>query len=116
MPLVSQKIPWHKVPRALSKRNRINFVRANSKIRIELLKSGWFFELLDIHNLLFGVNFIERFKDEENCHSTLILKQPPEVFYKKVVLKNFVKFTGKHLSQSLFLNRVAGLRPAALQY
>ena len=30
-------------------------------------------------------------------------KQPPEVFYKKVVLKNFAKFTGKHLCQSLFL-------------
>ena len=26
-----------------------------------------------------------------------------EVFYKNVVLKNFAKFTGKHLSQSLFL-------------
>ena len=24
-------------------------------------------------------------------------KQPPEVFYKKGVLGNFVKFTGKHL-------------------
>ena len=30
-------------------------------------------------------------------------KQPPEVFYKKGVLKNFSKFTGKHLRQSLFL-------------
>ena len=28
----------------------------------------------------------------------------------KVILKNFVKFTGKHLCQSLFLNKVAGLR------
>ena len=28
-----------------------------------------------------------------------------------VVLKNFTKFTGKHLGQSLFLNKVAGLRP-----
>ena len=31
-----------------------------------------------------------------------------EVFYKQVVLRNFVKFTGKHLFQSLFLNKVAG--------
>ena len=37
-----------------------------------------------------------------------------QVFYKKDVLKNFAKFTGKHLSQSLFLNKVAGLRPATL--
>ena len=27
----------------------------------------------------------------------------PKVFYKKGVLRNFVKFTGKHLCQGLFL-------------
>ena len=31
---------------------------------------------------------------------------------KKIVLKIFAKFTGIHLSQSLFLKKVAGLRPA----
>ena len=31
-------------------------------------------------------------------------KQLPEVFYKKGVLRNFAKFTGKHLCQSLFFN------------
>ena len=36
-------------------------------------------------------------------------KQPPEVFCKKDVLRNFAKFTGKHLCQSLFFNKVAGL-------
>ena len=34
-----------------------------------------------------------------------------DVFCKKGVLKNFVKFTGKHLYQSLFFNKVAGLKP-----
>ena len=38
----------------------------------------------------------------------------PEVFCKKGVLRNFTKFTGKHLCQSLFFNKVAGLRPATL--
>ena len=33
---------------------------------------------------------------------------------KKDVLKNFVKFTRKHLCQSLFFHKVAGLRPAHL--
>ena len=33
---------------------------------------------------------------------------------KKGVLRNFTKFTGKHLCQSLFFNNVAGLRPATL--
>ena len=32
--------------------------------------------------------------------------QPPEVFCKKSVLKNFAKFTGKHICQSLFFNKV----------
>ena len=38
----------------------------------------------------------------------------PEVFCKKGVLRNFAKFIGKHLCQSLFFNQVAGLRPATL--
>ena len=36
-------------------------------------------------------------------------KQPAEVFYKKGVLKDSSKFTGKYLYQSLFFNKVAGL-------
>ena len=32
------------------------------------------------------------------------------VFCAKIVLKNFAKFTGKHMCQSLFFNKVAGLR------
>ena len=34
----------------------------------------------------------------------------PQVFCKKDVLTNFLKFTGKHLFQSLVFNKVAGLR------
>ena len=37
----------------------------------------------------------------------------PEVFYKGV-LRNFAKSTGKHLCQSLFFNKAAGLRPVTL--
>ena len=44
----------------------------------------------------------------------LIQKHSPEVFGKKWVLKYFAKFTRKPLYQSLFLNKVAGLRPATL--
>ena len=35
----------------------------------------------------------------------------PEVFCKKAVLRNFAKFTGKHLCQSLLFSNVAGLTP-----
>ena len=38
----------------------------------------------------------------------------PDVFCKKDVLRDFTKSTGKHLCQSLFFNKVAGLRPATL--
>ena len=38
----------------------------------------------------------------------------PEVFFKKVVLRNFTKFKGKHLCQVLFFNKVEGLRSATL--
>ena len=38
----------------------------------------------------------------------------PEMFCKKGVLRNFTKFTGKHLCQSLFFNKVADLKPATL--
>ena len=37
----------------------------------------------------------------------------PDVFFKKGVFRNFAKFTGKRLCQSLFFNRVADLRPQA---
>ena len=36
------------------------------------------------------------------------------MFYKKVVLKKFAKFTGKHLYQRLLFSKVAGLRPLIL--
>ena len=38
----------------------------------------------------------------------------PEVFFKKGTLRNFAKFTGKHVCQSLCFNKVAGLRSANL--
>ena len=44
----------------------------------------------------------------EGKFKDFIQKQRPEVFCKKDVLRNFAKFTGKHLCQSLFFNKVAG--------
>ena len=41
-------------------------------------------------------------------------KQPPGVFCKKGVLKTLAKFRRKHLSQKLFFDKVAGLRPTTL--
>ena len=47
-------------------------------------------------------------------HDIQIQKQPPEVFYKKGVPRNFAKFTGKNPCHNTFLNKVAGLRTATL--
>ena len=38
-------------------------------------------------------------------------KQPSGGVLHKSCFKNFAKFTAKHLCQSLFINKVAGLRP-----
>ena len=38
-----------------------------------------------------------------SLYSVILKKQPPEVFYKNAILKNFAIFTGKHLFWSLFL-------------
>ena len=37
-------------------------------------------------------------------------KQPPEVFCKKIVFKNFAKVPGKNLCRSLFINKVESLK------
>ena len=53
------------------------------------------------NNFLFVPNSIK-------LNGWFVQRQPPEVFYKKGVLRNFAKFTGKHLCQSLFFNKIVG--------
>ena len=48
---------------------------------------------------------------EENVSSSR-----PQVFYKKGFPRNFAKLAGKHLCQSLFFNKVAGLGPQACNF
>ena len=52
----------------------------------------------------------ERAIDFNFLESTFNRSSHPEVFYKKGVLRNFMKFKGKHLCQGLFFNKAAGLR------
>ena len=66
--------------------------------------------------LLFGLVFNK--PTIEQVIKKLVLSQNfkssrSDGFYKKGVLRNFPKFTGKHPCQSLFFNKVAG-RPATL--
>ena len=44
----------------------------------------------------------------------MIKSSRPEMFCKKGILRIFAKITGKHLCQSLLINKVVALRPATL--
>ena len=57
------------------------------------------------------IKFIDDFESIKESFSETATRG---VLCKKSVLRKFIKFTGKHLCQSLFFNRVAGLRPATL--
>ena len=67
------------------------------------------------HNIFFWLNSIESFVENFGkliVHVySLYRSSRPEVFCKEGVLWNFAKFTGKHLCQSLFFKKFAGLRP-----
>ena len=59
-------------------------------------------KLLQTETLLASIKQVEQVE-----HSTTPSgKQSPEVFCKEGVLRNFAKFTGKHLCQSFFFNKV----------
>ena len=58
---------------------------------------------------MFDINVCKRNSIKLNVLSETLRGSRPEVFYKVGVLKDFAKFTGKHLRQSLFFNKVAGL-------
>ena len=53
-------------------------------------------------------------KTQAQTRTLIVRSSRPEVFCGKGVLRNFAKFTGKHLCQSLFFNKVVDLRPAIL--
>ena len=48
------------------------------------------------------------FQRQVDSNTSSLQKQPPGVFCKKRCSRNFAKFTGKHLCESLFFNKVAG--------
>ena len=47
-------------------------------------------------------------------HTNISRSSLPDAFCETGVPKNFPKFTGEHLCQSLFFDKVAGLRPGTL--
>ena len=75
--------------------------------------------LADLNNLLFWFQEIKQWmwrmflpKSFQKCRSSRLQmffrSSRPEMFCKKAVLRDFLKFTTKHLCQSLFITKVAG--------
>ena len=66
--------------------------------------------MLTIRSLIKGSNFLTM------CLFlwTVFRGSQPEVFCKKGVLRNFAKFTGKYLCQSLFFTKASGPRSSTL--
>ena len=80
------------------------FIGQNLK-DVQMTFFSWTFDLLLINS---------RYLVFEVSEGIVQRSSRPEVFCTEGVLKNFAKFTGKHLSQSLFFNKVPDLRPATL--
>ena len=85
-------------------------------LKSPVLRCSWL-KCQIVINFSSGSHFLQtRWENLAASNETRIISGSslPEVFCKKCVLRNFAKFTGKHLCQSLFFNKVAGLTPATL--
>lgn len=74
------------------------------------LKLQFDFAYLCLVELLVQLAFIGEYIFTNAHAHYLKQKQQREVLYKKGVLKNVVKFTGKLMRWSVFFNKVAGFR------
>ena len=77
-----------------------------------------FFKLHEWYQIVKNITYAipdSDFSDELPCAwlQSKRRSSSPEVFCKKGVLRNFEKFTRKHLCQSLYFNKVAGPRHKA---
>ena len=89
-------------------KNHSFFYPCLGKIDLKIIRDLDF--ILNIHKHTFIILWIFLFSE------TLLMDRSSreDVFCEKSVLKNFAKFTGKHVRLSLFFNKVAGLLPATL--
>ena len=106
--------------------NRVEVVLTRmSQWKAEKKGYSWFLYTAKKWYFLLEISLLNMNKSEDNCGLLLcrivwilcvldFQKLPSEVFCKKGVLRNFAKFTGKHLCQGLFFKKVAGLRPRTL--
>ena len=61
--------------------------------------------------------FLKRYgRNSQSLNAVKHRSSRPKVFCEKGVLRNFTKFTRKHLCQSFFFNKVIGLRPFFIEH
>ena len=95
-----EKIKYQEIIITLQKKTVSDKCQLKRRTKYLLKMIPWL-KILSEH-ILQGINTINR-------------SSRTEVFCKKAVLRNSTKFTGKHLCQSLFFNKVAGLRPEEMK-
>ena len=90
------------------------------KARLHDIFYSWTFDLLLINSRYSAWSFrsnrseLNRMYSLWSFRSSRPEKMSPEVSCTKGALRNFAKFTEKHLCKSLFFDEVAGLRPITL--
>ena len=79
--------------------------------------SSRFTAFLSSNGQMFHTFPAKNFRDFKPCVTVLKSRRSHRsCSLRKGVLRNFAKFTGKHLCQSLFFNKVAGLSPEACNF
>ena len=100
--------PFHyKVPFSLtfiSLKKILQWVKSRARMFNAFYFSCYHFKLWKRNKLI--LHFLEKIRTDPVAQKCSLIE--------KCVLRNFAKLTGKHLCQSLFSNKVAGLRPATL--
>ena len=90
-----------------------------TKAKFSHLTDCFHCQYLLILNKLFFLKLLvtSKYRNSDLLNFSLLVHKETvafKVFCKKIVLKFFAKFTGKHLCQSFFFNEVAGLKPTTL--
>ena len=110
-----EKVQWNKISLLTHVRSMLHSYRSQPS-DLQCKSVDWF---LDECNIRLIYKWIDWFLYECNIdllwvNNRQVEKQPPELFYKKGVLKHFAKLIGKHVCQSLFFDKVGDLRSATL--
>ena len=78
------------------------------KESVRITNKGWTWYIKN--NVTVPILHFYDVKEIKLLENRILRSSRPKVFCKKNVLKNFSKFTGKHLHQRLFFNKVADLK------